>query len=119
MPSGKNHQTNGTCCIKHSLSMLYSQSADQIDIWREAINNLRTLHNDVWNGVRFFLTLNAIFLAGMSALARGLPSSKMLAYIIVALGVAGFLFSLVARNIFSNQRYNYIEMLLLKTLIEK
>jgi hypothetical protein len=70
MPLENNLQTHGTCCIKNSLSMIYTQSADQIDIWRESINNLRTLHNDVWNGVRFFLTLNAIYLAGMSALAQ-------------------------------------------------
>jgi hypothetical protein len=34
------------------------------------MTNLRQLHGDVWNGVRFFLTVNGILLAGVVGLLK-------------------------------------------------
>lgn len=40
---------------------------NKFDLWREAMAELRQLHGDVWNGVRFFLTINGIIIAAIFA----------------------------------------------------
>lgn len=90
----------------------------QIDVWREAVAQLRQLHGDVWNGVRFFLSVNAVLFAGMAALARELPDSGLHACLIAILAVAGSCGTIVARGILRGHRDYYLQMLLLKTLIE-
>ena len=39
-----------------------------INLWKESLANLRQLHGDIWNGVRFFLTINGIIVAAIIAL---------------------------------------------------
>ncbi len=105
----------------NALSVVSQDRSKQIDIWREAMSQLRQLHGDVWNGVRFFLTLNTILFAGMAALARELTGggSIVAACVIGLLAVAGCLATLIARGILSDHRRYYVGMLVLKTLIEK
>lgn len=93
-------------------------NANSIDLWREAMAQLRQLHSDVWNGVRFFLTINGIILASMIALF-GLGSSLTIALLVLVLAGVGLFFSWVGIKILGHHRRFYTGMLLRKTLLEK
>lgn len=90
-----------------------------VDFWREALSNLRQLHNDIWNGVRFFLTVNGIVLAGFSALLRGSQHNYVHGVMLLFLPLIGFAVTMQARSILSRHRSYYLSMLIRKTLIEK
>ena len=90
---------------------------EQIDIWRESLSQLRQLHNDVWNGVRFFLTLNGILFASMGVVVKYGRSDSRWAVAVIA--VAGVALTVIARAILQNHRAYYLDMLLRKTLIER
>ena len=77
------------------------------------------MHNDIWNGVRFFLTVNGIILAGFAALLRSPLHDYFHAAMLVSLPVLGILVTLQARFILSQHRRYYVSMLAIKTLIEK
>jgi hypothetical protein len=91
---------------------------EPLDLWRETMTNLRQLPNDVWNGARFFLTVNGILLAGIAGLVKLDTYSNGTALMVVLLGVLGLAVTLVARRILKGHRDYYTEMLLRKTLIE-
>lgn len=90
-----------------------------LDIWREALSNLRAMSADVWNGVRFFLTVNAAVLAGIVALYRTehlqIPTNPAIAF----LAIIGMAVTVVARGIFFRQRFYYVQMLARKILLDK
>ncbi len=79
---------------------------------------LRQLHGDIWNGVRFFLTMNGIILASTIAVF-GLGSSMMIALLVLVLAGVGLFFSWVGIKILGHHRRFYTGMLLRKTLLEK
>jgi polyferredoxin len=90
-----------------------------IDIWREAFVNLRQLHVDVWNGVRFFLTVNGVLIAAGFTVARVDTPTPTTGLTLMALVVLGLVFTIVALRIFTYQRRNFVEMMVQKTLIDK
>ncbi len=96
-----------------------SLDGNEINLWREAMAQLRQLHGDVWNGVRFFLTVNGIIIAAVFGIARleesDIPSGVLLA----VLAILGFLITLVARIILAKHRDYYLGILLRKTIIER
>lgn len=89
---------------------------EQIDIWRESLAHLRQLHNDVWNGVKFFLTINGILLAAIAALMRDAREVRYLLVLCVA--AIGLAVTIIARQILTRHREYYLQMLIRKTLIE-
>jgi hypothetical protein len=90
-----------------------------VDFWREALSNLRQLHNDIWNGVRFFLTVNGIVIAGFAALLRSPDHDYVQAGMLLLLLATGIFLTIQARSILVRHRGYYLGMLIRKTLIEK
>jgi hypothetical protein len=90
-----------------------------IDFWRETLTNLRQLHNDIWNGVRFFLTINGIVFAGFAALLRSTNHDYVQAVMLFLLLAIGIFLTIQARAILERHRSYYLDMLIRKTLIEK
>lgn len=90
-----------------------------VDFWREALSNLRQLHNDIWNGVRFFLTVNGIVIAGFAALLRSPDHDYVQAGMLLLLLATGIFLTMQARSILVRHRSYYLGMLIRKTLIEK
>src|SRR5438105_5835998 len=89
-----------------------------IDFWRETLSNLRQLHNDIWNGVRFFLSVNGIVFAGFAILLRSPGKDYLQAFILLLLLLIGILLTFQARSILRRHRGYYLGMLIRKTLIE-
>jgi hypothetical protein len=89
-----------------------------LSVWREAMAQLRQLHGDVWNGVRFFLTVNGIIVAAIFALYR-IEGGTVTGVIISVLAGLGLFLTAVADRILAKHRQYYLEMLLRKTLLEK
>ena len=91
---------------------------EPLDLWREAMANLRQLHNDVWNGVRFFMTVNGILLAGVVGILKLSYGSLPTCILVLAFSILGLTVTVVARCILRQHRDYYLQMLLRKTLIE-
>jgi len=92
--------------------------ANALNLWREAMAQIRQLHGDVWNGVRFFLTVNGIIVAAIIAIFR-LDRTLPMGIIIAILAIIGLFLTLIAINILGKHREYYLGMLLRKTLLEK
>jgi hypothetical protein len=96
--------------------------ANALTLWREAMEQLRQVHNDAWNGVRFFLTINGAILAAVFAIYRiGLSDSALILetkLILVFLIVVGIVLTAIALAIFGRHRDYNVQMFLLKTLLE-
>lgn len=92
---------------------------EPLDIWKESLSMLRQLNNDVWNGVRFFMTMNGILLAGLAAWSRMPHSSASTPLVAFAVAGLGFAVTLTARRILSKHRDYYLNMLVRKSLIEE
>ena len=54
-----------------------------LNLWREAMAQLRQIHGDVWNGVRFFLTVNGIVIAAAFGIAK-LQDTDLLTAVLIA-----------------------------------
>src|SRR5260370_1155149 len=80
-----------------------------VDFWRETLSNLRQLHNDIWNGVRFFLTVNGIVIAGFSALIRGGDHDYVQAALLFLLPLLGIFVTVQARSILTRHRGYYLD----------
>ena len=93
--------------------------SDSLSVWREAIAQLRQLHNDVWNGVRFFVTVNGIIIAAAFGISKLQGRDAITGILIVLLAVAGLLLTLTARTILTRHRKYYLQMLYRKTMIER
>lgn len=96
-----------------------SLSKNVLDIWREALSSLRAMSGDIWNGVRFFLTVNAALLAGIITLYQTeqpqIPANPAIAF----LAIIGILVTFLARSIFFRARFYYVQMLARKILLDK
>jgi len=98
---------------------------NKFDLWREAMAELRQLHGDVWNGVRFFLTVNGIIVAAIFAVFAHYLTSQadvkapILAGTIVILAGIGLFLTVIAVRILRKHRDYYLSILLLKTFLEK
>lgn len=90
-----------------------------LNLWREAMAQTRQMHNDVWNGVRFFLTVNGVLMAAIFTMAKIEKKGFLAGGLLGALALVGLVFATVALKILTKQRRYYTEMLLRKTLVEK
>lgn len=97
---------------------LNSMPDHALDFYREALAALRQMHGDVWNGIRFFLTVNTVLFGGMTAIAKFGGRQLITAALLLALAVVGLAVTVVARRILTKHREFYVKMLLRKTLIE-
>lgn len=89
-----------------------------VDLWRESLAQLRQLHGDVWNGVRFFWTVNGIFIAAaFTVLSKNKTSFPSVSLSVLCL-ITSTLLTAVGLYILRKHRKYYISMLLKKTLIE-
>ena len=93
-------------------------SANAVSVWREAMGQLRQLHGDVWNGVRFFLAVNGVIIAAFFAIAGTTPATILTGSLLSGLAILGLALTLVARQILTKHRRYYLDMLLRKTLID-
>jgi hypothetical protein len=89
-----------------------------VNIWREAMNQLRRLSDDVWNSLRFFLSFNGILIGAALAIFKIQKFDSNTAVVLGSLSIFGFLITLAARMILTRQRDYYNQMLLKKSLIE-
>lgn len=92
---------------------------EPLDVWKESLSMLRQLHNDVWNGVRFFMTMNGILLAGLAGWSRTSSSTTNTAQLALIIAILGVVITLTARRILSGHRDYYLNMLVRKSLIEE
>ena len=93
-------------------------SQEQLQIWREALNHLRHLSDDVWQGFKVFLGLNALLLIIATGLLVIPPVNKGIALLLALVSVGGVLLTLAARFILKRHRIYYLQMLARKSLIE-
>lgn len=89
-----------------------------LSVWREAMAQLRQMHNDVWNGVRFFLTLNGFIVAAIFAIFN-LETILLTDVAILILAGFGLFITITARSILKQHRIFYLDMLIRKTLLEE
>ena len=98
-----------------------SLEPNAVNIWREAMTQLRQLHSDVWNGVRFFLTLNGIIIAAFVAFIKEhLTQPTTWSWLpVVFLPTFGLLITLIAKQILKKHRDHYLNMLLTRIIHKK
>ncbi|WP_150107355.1 hypothetical protein [Pedosphaera parvula] len=89
-------------------------SPTKVAIWREYISHLRYLSDEVWKGMKLFLTINGFVLILIFVTAG--ESSRLVAAV---LSILGILLTLTARYILKRNRVYYLQMLMKKTLLEK
>jgi len=97
---------------------LKNLDANALIIWQKAIDQLSHLSDDVWNGVRFYWTLNGIVLTLMLAVYQLFDDMLPKLIAISLLLAIGSIFAIHSYVIFVKQRRNYVEMLLYITLLE-
>ena len=88
-------------------------------IWREALTHLRHLSDDVWNGLKIFLTSNGFIFVAIMLLAVRARAGGSAAVLVAALSVCGIALTLAARYIFKRHRIYYLQMLAKKSLLEE
>ena len=91
----------------------------KLDIWREAMTQLRQTHMDIWNGVRFYTTINGAIVAAIFAIFGQANDLSQADGRIVALAAIGLLLTIVALRILYRHKDYYVRMFLQKTLLEK
>jgi hypothetical protein len=89
-----------------------------VEHWREAMEQLRHLSNDVWEGLKLFLGLNALLLIAMVALGVFCEQRFRQAVLLILLSSLGAALTLAARYILRRHRVYYLQMLAKKSLIE-
>src|SRR5213596_2776047 len=92
---------------------------EAVNVWREAMAQVRRLSDDVWNGLRFFLSFNAILIAACVAVTRLQRINAPAAIILGILAVVGLTVTILARKIMITQRDYYLRMLFKKALFEE
>jgi len=89
-----------------------------IDHWREAMEQLRHLSNDVWRGLRLFLGMNALLLIALIGVVVFCEQRFRLAVLMILISAPGAALTLTARYILKRHRIYYLQMLAKKSLIE-
>lgn len=82
------------------------------------MEQLRHLSNDVWEGLKLFLGLNALLLIAMVALGVFCEQRFRQAVLLILLSSLGAALTLAARYILRRHRVYYLQMLAKKSLIE-
>ncbi|MFH1373211.1 MAG: hypothetical protein ABII79_05395 [bacterium] len=103
--------------MENSEKWLSTLDEKGFNLWREAMANLRQLHSDVWNGVRFFWSINVVIITGMFVISHQEWATRV-EIELVLLCILGFALAYQGRRVFLQHRHYYLQMLLRKTLIE-
>ncbi len=91
---------------------------NQVQIWREALEHLRHLSDEVWKVFKCFLFINGFLLALVTAFAMigaDEPAGQIILGVLALLGIAA---TITGRYLLKRNRVYYLEMLLKKTLLE-
>ena len=91
----------------------------RLSLYHEAMRQLRHLSDDVWQGLRFFVAVEAFLLSSILFLMN--TGSLRLFWMALAatLGVVGVLAGLAGRYIFKRHRIYYLQALAKKSLLEE
>jgi hypothetical protein len=120
-----NNETTG---LHASSSLLRQNDIPIFDFYKLLVEQSKQVHNDVWNGVRFFLTLNTIVMAsiGVGVIAKfdTLLTDPLalirLCWTTLPLSIIGALITgVVAIPILYMQRRHYLECQIKKSIIER
>jgi hypothetical protein len=93
-------------------------SAVSVEHWREAMAHLRHLSDDVWTGLKVFLTANAAIALILIAIGAYSESRLFTIVMLIVLSLLGAYLTLTARYILKRHRVYYLQMLAKKSLIE-
>ncbi len=89
-----------------------------LEVWREALTQLRHLSDDVWKGFRLFLALNGLVLTLLTVrISLGFWSFTKAAEVGALCGI-GIGITLAGRYLLLRHRVYYLQMLAKKSLIE-
>ena len=89
-----------------------------VQVWREAMAQLRHLSNDVWKGLVVFLGLNAFLLTWVVGVLGPSYVNRWRVCVGLLLCALGILLTLAGRWVLMRHRIYYLQMLAKKTLIE-
>jgi uncharacterized protein YjeT (DUF2065 family) len=89
-----------------------------VQIWREAITQLRHLSDDVLQGLRIFLGMNVVLLIGLVVLGVIDPCGMGSGILCALLSLAGVFLTAAGRYVLKRNRIYYLEMLGKKSLLE-
>lgn len=89
-----------------------------VQIWREALEHLRHLSEEVWKVFKCFMLINGFILALVMAIAVAGAESSSAQALLTLLFLLGIGTTLVGRYLLKRNRVYYLEMLLKKTLVE-
>jgi hypothetical protein len=92
--------------------------ANRVQIWREALEHLRHLSDEVWKVFKCFMVINGFLLVLVTAFAMAGADSSPGMIILAVLAVLGVASIIVGRYLLKRNRVYYLEMLLKKTLLE-
>jgi len=94
-------------------------------IWKEAMAQLRNLHNTNWNGAQTFFATNALIIGVIGLLSRPVIENtvqgfrfRFLLLLILLLSLLGFWLAFYNFRLLGSHRAHYNQMLGLKTLME-
>jgi hypothetical protein len=98
----------------------YLQSDSGLELWREAMQQLRHLNDDVWKTFALYLSLNIPLLLVIIALLACAPHfiGGFVALLTVLIALAGLLLTVAGHYLFKRHRIYYLQMLAKKTLLE-
>lgn len=88
-------------------------------LWRETLDHLRHLSDDVWMGFKTFLVFNGFILISMALLISSSRRDRSATIFIGLLSIAGILLTFAARYILKRNRIYYLQMLAKKSLLEE
>ena len=89
-----------------------------VQIWREALEHLRHLSDEVWRVFKCFMLINGSVLALATAIAIAGADSSAGQAILTVLFLLGIGVTVIGRYLLKRNRVYYLEMLLKKTLVE-
>src|SRR4029077_341641 len=93
-------------------------SAVSVEHWREAMAHLRHLSDDVWTGLKVFLTANVAIALMLMVIGVFSESRLFTIVMLILLSLLGVYLTLTARYVLKRHRVYYLQMLVKKSLIE-
>jgi hypothetical protein len=101
-----------------SKGLLEDLDGPKVALWRESMAHLRHLSDDVWGGLKLFLSLDGFVLSSIGVLAWVGPANNTTALFLAMLAALGTFLTLTARYILKRHRVYYLQMLAKKSLLE-
>jgi hypothetical protein len=84
-----------------------------LNLWREVMTEMRHRANEMWLGVRFFITLNGIIIAAIITFLR--DNNSTVALFIILFGIIFYIIEFFRLKI---HRYNFLDVVMRRALIE-